>query len=120
MKAKAYFLSIILGAILLLSTTSFAQTIDSAQAKTAAKTLQENEDKQRLNEAVDLRRSTKTEAKTARANAREADRIEDDAADAAKQAKLAARTEARAQRTRHNADKQAKKAERASNKSNNN
>jgi hypothetical protein len=118
MKTKSILL---MGSLTLFSTYTFAQTIDTTRNQGVERQATKEElDKQRLDNAVNLKKDTRSEAKVAKANAKKADRIEDDASDAARQAKLAARTEARAQRTREQADKQAKKAARANQKFNDN
>lgn len=123
MKTKTILFSILTGLFTLVATQTFSQdTLTNQEQKRERQAVKEKDknDKQRLDAAVDLKRDTRSNAKIAKANAKEANRIEDDASDAAKQAKQAARTEAKAQRTRDNANKQAKQAAKASQKSNNN
>ncbi len=121
MKIKTIALVVWMGVLTIISTTAFAQSVDSTETRVMERQTDKGEqDKNRLNNARELKRSTKSDAKMAKANAKEANRIEDDASDAAKQARQAARSEMRAQKSRDNADKQARKAAKASEKSNNN
>jgi hypothetical protein len=133
MKTKTLFCFVVTGLFTLVATQTFAQnnqSRDDRKLERQATRDQAKEDEQRLNDAVGLKRDTrsvekdakadakeaKAVAKDAKADAKEANRIENDAADAAKQANRAARTEAKAQKSRQNADKQAEKANRASKK----
>ena len=120
MKAKAILPALLMGVLLLLATSTFAQTSDTTKAQESERRMKEKQDKQRLDDAGDLKRHTRSDAKIAKANAKEANRIENDASDAAKEAKQAARSENKAQKMREKADKQARKAAKASEKSNNN
>jgi hypothetical protein len=123
MKTKTFFFVVFTGLFSLVTTHTFAQNNQNAEEqkleRQAAKT-QAGEDERRLSDAISLNKDAQSDAKTAKANSKEANRIEGDATDAAKQAKQAVRTEERAQKSRINADKQAKKAAKASEKSNNN
>ncbi|RDC66308.1 hypothetical protein [Adhaeribacter pallidiroseus] len=121
MKTKAVVLVVGMGALFFMSTKTFAQSDNSPETRVMASQVDKGEeDKSRLKDAKELKRSTKAEAKMAKATAKEASRIEDDASDAAKQARQAARREIIAQKSRNNADEQARKAAEATEKSNNN
>lgn len=121
MTFKIILIPLLAGLSLITITPSFAQ---HAPTKTEQKQAQELAKEKavanelRLSDADALRTSTKADAKLTRNKAREAKRIEKEAAIAAKQAKRAARMEAKAQRNRADADRQAKRAAKAIKKSN--
>jgi hypothetical protein len=133
MKTKIALLSACMGIGLLLTIPALAQTTDTTRdLKTEQQLAREKEqqDKQRMEGAQDLRKSTNSEAryakrqqkeasqaaKEAKQASREASRIEKEASRAAKEAKQSAKMEAKAQRNRENADKQARKAAKAAEK----
>jgi hypothetical protein len=130
MKNKAALFSAITLFSLIFTVQSFAQALDSIQVQKSEQQMlreREQQNKQRLDNAADLKKETKSNARIAKGNANEAravadeaKRIENDASDAAKQARKAARMEAKAQRNRNDADKQARKAGKANQKSINN
>ena len=112
MKSKTFFPLLIAGVFTLFTNTVFAQTTDSTS--TVVNTVDNNvqpvpaqssspeQDKERLAAA-------RKEAKEAKRQARETEKMDDAAEEAAKKAKRSARLEAKAQRTRKKADKAASK-----------
>ncbi|WP_143735374.1 hypothetical protein, partial [Neisseria meningitidis] len=116
MKIKTVLFTLLTGVITFFSAEVFAQTTqveqDSVKLRIAQDSIKAKADGDRLRlvNAADLRRSTESESKIAKANAKKADQIEDDASNAAREAKQASKMEAKAQKNRIKADKQAKKA----------
>lgn len=121
MNNKTLLIATLSGMLAFASSHTFAQATQARQEnKTEQQETMEKADRQRLDDASDLRKDTKYDARVAKANAKEAKRTDREAAYAAKHAKRAARMEAKAQRNRAEADKQARKAAKATEKSGNN
>ncbi|WP_181308711.1 hypothetical protein [Rufibacter sp. XAAS-G3-1] len=123
MKTKTLLFTLLTGVLSFFTAQAFAQSTQNEQEQKLEQDSVKDKavgDKKRLDDLASQRKTTQTDAKAAKANSKEADRIEKDATNAAKEAKQAARMETKAQRNRANADKQAKKATRAVEKSANN
>jgi hypothetical protein len=119
MKNKVLLLSFVTAIFAVVAMPAVAQSTETKQEAKVERQLAKA-DKERLDDAKDLRNDTKADSKAAKASLKEAKRVENDAKDARRQAKKAAKMEEKTQQSRINADKQARKAARASEKSNNN
>jgi hypothetical protein len=124
MKHKAIIISMLLAGTSLFASRAFAQESgmsqqqrsqrDSAEVATQKEIqVQNNKDENRM-------ASAKLDRKQAKAKAKNAQRVENDANDAARQSKYEVRAERRAQKSRKQANKQAEKAAKARDKSNSN
>lgn len=120
MKIRNILLATLLMAFTLISYRSFAQSdtikfveIQTIQEEDRAKVELQQNNIDRQNDADALNKEYKAKAK-------EASRINDEAADAAKQAKRSAKMEEKAQNARERADKQLEKSDKASKKSDKN